>query len=122
MPAIRVCDQCESAYWADRPHSCGTEHDRLQEQFQAMKATQRGKELAGAFMQGFSRAKLHTDSLEDAFRSWRICLEPDATSVDFMLRKLRQIRNLALSIEGHSFDLIVALAEEALAAGIGESA
>jgi hypothetical protein len=90
------------------------EHDRLEAQYDAMKARQKGKEHADAFMQGWTRAKLHTDTLDKAFESWRVCIEPDAPRVDVMLRKLGQIRKLALAAEGHSFDLIIALADEAL--------
>lgn len=40
MPDIAICPQCENAHWADKPHSCGAEHDRLEAQAKAIKARQ----------------------------------------------------------------------------------
>jgi hypothetical protein len=91
------------------------EHDRLEAQYNAMKAERKAKDHADAFMQGWNRAKLHDSTLDKAFEAWRVCLKPDVPSVDVMLRKLAQIRKLALNCEGHSYDLIVALVDEALA-------
>lgn len=103
-----VCPFC------DRDATPIDEHDRLEAQYDAMKARKKAKDHADAFMQGWMRAKLHSSTLEDAFEAWRVCDEPGAPSVDVMLRKLGQIRKLALSAEGHGYDLIIALADEAM--------
>jgi hypothetical protein len=112
--------------WSNSARAGAAElEDRLVEAYRAMKALDpevegMGKEHASAFMQGWSRAKLHDDTLEKAFERWRVCAEPDVLPVDVVLRKLAQIRKLALSCEGHSYDLIIALADEALSAALSQ--
>jgi hypothetical protein len=45
MPAIKICESCDSAHWADREHNCrSSEYDRLEAQYNAMKAKKSAKE------------------------------------------------------------------------------